>query len=438
MLLLRTNFSVLDIVIIILLILLNAFFSLSEIALVSSKKVKLQHLKENKSKGASTALKLLDDSESFLSSIQVGITLIGTINGFYGGEKLAKYITPLFELMNCSHHTAYILASIIGIALITFFSIVWGELTPKTLALSKPEKCAVVVAPIVYLFSKMFYPIVKLLSFATRTTNKLIGVKESTEQITEEELISMIKTATREGVIEEEQNKIHENLFHFADKRGKHVMTHRSEVEWIDINWPYGKLVAAIQNCRNSKVLVCEGSLNDFIGVLGVQKFLQENACKAEADIRALIYEPIVFSEYAEATEILEEMRRHQSYFGVIVDEFGSMEGIITLHDLIENIVGRIPDQTEITDPDIVFRADNSALVSGDAPIETLREVIDDFEIDFEQIDYATVAGFVLDHLEQLPKVGEMFTWQDYTIEIVDMDHNRIDKILISRKPTNA
>ena len=145
------------------------------------------------------------------------------------------------------------------------------------------------------------------------------------------------------------------------------------------------------------------------------------------------MYEPIVFSEFAEATEILEEMRRHQCYFGVVVDEFGSLEGIITLHDLIENIVGKMPDSTEVTDPDIVIRTDNSALVNGAAPLESLREVIDGFEIDFEQIDYATVAGFVLDHLEQLPKVGEKFVWLDYTIEIVDMDHNRIDKILISK-----
>lgn len=412
---------------------LNAFFSLSEIALVSSKKVKLQHLKENNSKGAHIAIKLLEDSEGFLSSIQVGITLIGIINGFYGGEKLAKYITPLFELINLTPQTSYILASIIGIALITFFSIVWGELTPKTLALSNPEKFAVSVAPIVYLISKLFYPIIKLLSFATRTTNKIIGVKENTERITEDELIAMIKTATREGVIEEEQNKIHENLFHFADKRGKHVMTHRSEVEWIDINWNYSKIVSAIQNCQNSKILVCEGNQNNFIGVLGVQKFLQQSTCEAETDLRTLMYEPIVFSEFAEATEILEEMRRHQCYFGVVVDEFGSLEGIITLHDLIENIVGKMPDSTEVTDPDIVIRTDNSALVNGDAPIESLREVIDGFEIDFEQIDYATVAGFVLDHLEQLPKVGEKFVWLDYTIEIVDMDHNRIDKILISK-----
>ena len=227
-----------EIIIVILLILLNGFFSLSEIALISSKKIRLEHLRDKDKRGAKIALNLLSNSENFLSSIQIGITLIGIITGYYGGINFAKYFTPLFSLMPCSSCTAETLSVITSIIIITFFSILLGELVPKTVALSKPEKAAVVVAPIIYFVSVIFFPIVKLLEISTNLTNKMLGIKPPQNQVTEEELRHIIKVASREGVIEEEQNVIHEKLFYFSDKRAKHIMTHRSEIEWIDKNLP--------------------------------------------------------------------------------------------------------------------------------------------------------------------------------------------------------
>ncbi|MCQ2275705.1 MAG: hemolysin family protein [Bacteroidales bacterium] len=421
------------IIVIIFLILLNGFFSLSEIALVSSRKSRLESYKDKHKKGFRCATKLKENSENFLSSIQVGITLIGIINGFYGGEYLAVYITPLFEWMNVAPHTAYVLASILGIALITFFSIVWGELVPKTIALSNPEKSAVVVAPFVYIFSRIFFPFVKLLSWSTKVTDKMLGIKEPEEHLTEDELRLIIKTASQEGVIEEDENRIHENVFYFADKRARHIMVPRPEIEWIDINQSDDEFLREVLQLHNSKVLVCDDTLDNYIGVLTVKEFLIKKLAKEQFQLRDLLDDPIVCPETTEAQEILNEFRKRQFYFCVVVDEYGSMAGIITLHDLTENIIGEMPEEEEIVEPDVVIRDDGSFLVSGDADIECLPNIIAGMEIDFEEIDYSSVAGLVLENIEHLPQVGTSFECLGYKIEIVDIDHHRIDKVLISK-----
>lgn len=422
-----------EIIVILLLILLNAFFSLSEIALVSSKKIRLEHFRDEYKKGTNYAFKLLNNSNNFLSSIQVCITLISIINGFYGGDNLAKYLQPMLEWMQLTPNAAHIIANILGIILITFFSIVWGELVPKTAALSNPEKAAVKVAPVIYVFSKLFFPIVKLLSYSTQLTNNILGIKENERHITEEELRSLIKTASKEGVIEEEQNEIHENLFYFSDKKAKHIMTHRSEIEWIDVNLDENTFAQTLMQFKNSRIIVCDKDLENYLGILNIKEYLIHKMSGEPFELRELLDEPIVFPESVDAQNILSELRKRQFYFCIIVDEFGTVEGIVTLHDLVENIVGEIPEEEEIVEPDICIREDKSVLVNGDAPLETLLDVIDGLELDFEEIDYATVAGFVLDHLECLPQVGANFNYLGYKVEVIDIDHNRIDKILITK-----
>ncbi len=422
-----------EIIIVILLILLNGFFSLSEIALISSKKIRLEHLKEQNSKGAKYALKLLDNSENFLSSIQVGITLIGIIVGFYGGVSLARYLTPLFVWMNVSPTASYGISVTISIAVITFFSIVLGELVPKTIALSKPEKAAVKVAPTIYVVSTLFFPLVKLLAFSTRLINKMMGISPPENHVTEEEIRQIIRFASKEGVIEEEQNVIHEKLFYFSDKRAKHIMTHRSEIDWIDINLPEVEFTDQLLSSKNSKVLICNKELDQYLGVLKIKEFLIKKMMNEEFRVEELLDDPIVCPENAEAQDILSEFRKKQTYFCVVVDEFGTIEGIITLHDVLENIVGDLPEEEDVVEPDIYVREDQSVLVNGDAPIEVLMDVIENFEIDFEEIDYSTVAGFVLEYIEKIPEIGDSFDFKNYRIEVIDLDHNRIDKVLITK-----
>ncbi len=423
-----------EFVVLIVLILINGFFALSEIALVSSKRTRLEQQKLKGSKAAATALQLLDNSEGFLSAIQVGITLIGIVTGVYGGMSIADDITPYFEKIEFIKEFAGEIALTITVLVITYLSIVIGELVPKTIALSNPDKIAIRVAPIVYYFSKVFYPFVRLLSISTHFVNKILGVKKRIDHITESELRQMIKTASIDGVIENDQNKLHEKVFYFADKKAKHIMTHRTEVEWIDLKMSAEQLYDELLNCQHSKIVCCEENLDELRGILNLKDFFKLASGKMEYSVTGLLTEPVIVPESTDAQNVLKILRQRKTHICCVVNEFGGFEGIITLHDIIENIIGQIPDDGEEYEPDVFVRDDNSVLVSGDAPIETLGEIIHDFTIDFESIDYSTVAGFVLSQLNKMPAIGDKFDYLDWQFEIVDTDMKKIDKILISKK----
>ena len=423
-----------EILFLMILFVLNGFFALSEIALVSSKRSRLEQMRIKGSKGAKTALHLLDDSESFLSAIQVGITLIGIITGVYGGMNLAHDITPFFEQFESIRIYASDISLSLTIVLITYFSIIIGELVPKTIALSHPEKTAQQVAPFIFFFSRLLYPFVKMLSVSTSLINKLIGVKKHSEQLTEAELRQMIRIASKEGVIEKEQNSIHENVFYFSDKKAQHIMTPRTDLEWIDISRSPEEINTYIGKIQHSKVICCKDSMDNFQGVLYLKDYYRALSKNEEIQLAELIVEPIIVTERTAARKVLNLLRQKESHVCFVVNEYGGFEGIITLYDIMENLVGEIPEEGEIFEPDVFIREDKSILVNGEAPVETLANIIEDFTIDFSEIDYSTVAGFVLDQINRIPKTGDKLDYLNYSIEIVDMDGNRIDKLLISKK----
>ncbi len=416
------------------LILLNGFFALSEAALISSKKARLEQYKVKGNAGARIALRLLENSENFLSAIQVGITLIGIITGVFGGVSIADDLTPFFEKYESVQPYAHEIALSLTVLVITFVSIVIGELVPKTIALSNPEKISVGVAPIVFWFSKIFYPFVRLLALSTNLINKLIGIKQSEGQMTEEELRHMIKFASNEGVIEEEQNRMHEKVFYFSDKKAKHIMTHRKDVEWLDSEQSKEDFHTEVLNLKHSKIIIGRKSIDEFIGILNVKEYLINYYSKAPRKLEALLHDPLVIPENADAQKVLDLFRQKQNYTAVVVDEYGSFEGIITLHDIIENIIGNVPEEGEKTEPEVFVRDDQTILVSGDAPIETLVDLIEDFYIDFEEIDYSTVAGYVFNQINKIPELGDKVFVSDSIIEVVDIDGNKIDKVLITKK----
>jgi putative hemolysin len=422
-----------EIAVILLLILINGFFALSEIALVSGKKSRLEALKNNGRKGAATALRLMDDSENFLSAIQVGITLIGIVTGVYGGVSIADNITPWFEQFQLLSAYASEIALTVTVFIITYLSIVVGELVPKTIALSNPENLAVVVAPVIYYFSKIFYPFVKLLSFSTYAINRILGIRKQSELITEEEIRHLLRSASHQGIIEHEQNVMHEKLFYFADKKAKHLMTHRTEVDWIDLNDDAAVIHQQMMSTPFSQLLVCKGDIDDFVGIIRVKDYLRSKGAPSREKVKGLIMDPLVIPENTGAQRIVTLFRQKRSYFAVVVNEFGGVEGIVTLHDIMENIVGEMPEQLESTDPDVFVRDDQSVLVSGDAALETLVGLLEHFSIDFDTIDYSTVAGFVINHLNDIPKVGDKFEYGNRLVEIVDVDGVKVDKILISQ-----
>jgi putative hemolysin len=423
-----------EILVLSILILINGFFALSEVALISSKQARLEQFRIKGKKGARIALKLLENSESFLSAIQVGITLIGIVTGVYGGINLAHDFTPFFAQFELTNKYAYEIALTLTVLVITYISIVIGELVPKTIALGNPEKIAILVAPVIYYFSTAFYPFVRLLSISTNLVNRMIGIKSNTDQMTEGELRHMLKTASHQGVIEKEQNLMHEKVFYFSDKRAKHIMTHRTDVEWVDTDQSAEDLHLEILKLQHSKIMACHKTPEDFLGVLIVKEYLLNYYSEQPAEISQILHSPIIIPENADAQKVLNLFKQKQTYFSVVVNEYGSFEGIITLHDILENIIGDLPEEGEIAEPDVFVRDDQSVLVSGDAPIEILVDLIKDFYINFDEIDYATVAGFVFNQINKLPELGDKFVYSDSIIEVVDIDHNKVDKVLITKR----
>ncbi len=424
-----------DVLIILFLIVLNGFFAMSEIAVVSAKKTKLETERKKGSKGADCALKLQSDPDNFLSSVQVGITLIGIVNGAYGGATLAVYLEPFFSRFAWSAPYSQVISMAAVVIFITYVSIVVGELVPKTVALNNPEKIAVRVSRPIYAVSVIFYPLVRILAVSTSLLNRVIGINPKDDTVSEMELRAMLKTASKEGIIESEENTIHEQVFYFSDKRARHLMTYRIDVEWVDISKPKSELIDDLLQARHSKVLASKKIIDDFAGVITLKEVLAGLYKQGEEkfNVQDFIHEPLIVPSTLRAQKLLEMFRHNHKFMAVVIDEYGSLDGVITLHDIMENLVGSMPNESEIAEPDIFMRNENSALVNGEAPIEILTSFIDDFIIDFEEIDYSTVAGFVLSNINKIPQVGDSFVYRNTTFEIVDVDGNKIDKVLINK-----
>ncbi len=422
-----------DIIIVFVLILFNGFFALSEIAIVSTKKNKLEAERKKGRSGARRALKLRSDPGNFLSSVQVGITLIGIINGAYGGQAFTVYLVPFFQQFPAIAPLAEGISMVVVVFLITYVSIVIGELVPKTIALNNPEKMAIAVAPTIHVVSIIFYPFVKLLSVSTGFVNRLIGLKPKEEVVSEMELRAMLRTASHEGVIDAEENIIHEQVFYFSDKRAIHLMTHRTDVEWVDISKSREEIIEDLLQTKHSKILACRKEIDDFVGTISMRDFLLQLNKRDMFPIEKLIMEPIIVPNNLLAQKVLENFKNNHKFVAVVVDEYGSLDGIITIHDIFENLVGAIPEETEdeLSDPPIFIRDDHSALISGEAPIEILSQVDEDFIVDFDKIDYSTVAGFVFECINKIPAVGDQFDYDNLHFEIMDVDGNKIDKVLV-------
>lgn len=421
-----------EVLIIFILTLLNGFFALSEIALVSVKKSRIEHLAAQGSSRAKTILKLLENPENFLSSVQVGITLIGIISGAYGGaaltDDLEVYMSRLTFLGSYAHNISLILV----IGSITYFTIVIGELVPKTIAMNNAEPIAMVCAPIIKYFTLATYPFVKLLSFSTNIILKIFGIKENeSDRVSEEELRFMLKTAGKQGVLETEESQVHENLFYFTDQTAKSLMTHNSDVEWINSTLDKETIFSQLKESVHSKFIVSEHSIDNIQGVIYIKDFL-ENFNKEHFSLADILQKPIFVTEGTPAFKVLNLFKINKQYIGIVVDEYGGIKGIITLHDLIEAIVGDLPDEDETDELNVVKRADGSYLLDGKTLIYELNQYFQQEIVEDNISQYTTIAGFILDKLKAMPNVGDKITHDRYGFEIMDMDGLRIDKILMT------
>lgn len=425
-----------EFLIILLLLILNGIFAMYEMALVSSSKTRLETFVNKGNKRAQRVLKQLDEPEEFLSTIQIGITLIGIISGAYGGANIADDLVPLFAMIPGLETYANNLAMITTVVIITYLSLIIGELVPKSIALSNPERYAILFSPIIMILSKVSYPFVRLLSASTKLTNKLIGLGNNEErQMTQDELKMILHQSSEQGIIDKDETEMLRDVFRFSDKRANDLMTCRREIVTLHPNDTREKVLQTIQEQHFSKYLLVEKGKDDILGVVSVKDIIiMMGNTDHVFDLRSIARPALFVPESLYAKKVLEIFKKNKNKFGVVVDEYGNTEGIITLHDLTESIFGDILEENETEEEDIIVRQDGSMLVEASMNLDDFMETmgIHDYE-ELKEEDFTTLSGLSMFLVGRIPKAGDLFTYKNLHFEVVDMDKGRVDKLLVNK-----
>ncbi len=420
-----------EILIIFLLIVLNGVFALSEIAVVSSKKPRLQQRANEGDLRAKRALELAANPNLFLSTVQVGITLIGVLAGAVGGATLGDQLAPLIAQIPLLEPYATSLALFIVVLLITYFSIVLGELVPKRIGLQNPERLAASLSGLMLFISRIFKPLVWFLTKSSDIVMRLLGQKPSIESpVTEEEILVQIDQGTQAGVIEETEQDMVEGVFRMHERRVFSLMTPRSEIVWLDIKDSPEEIQKVIEDSMFSRFPVCEDSLDNVLGIIKARDLLLESLHGEPLALKRNLQQIKYIPETAFASRALELFKTGAAEMLLIVDEFGSVQGILTINDILEEIVGDL----EIGEPQATQRQDGSWLLDGMLSIEDFKEIFNIRRIPDED-EYETLGGFVMTSLGRVPKVADRFEWTVYLFEVMDMDGNRVDKVLVTTMP---
>ncbi len=425
-----------EVLLILFLVLLNGVFAMSEIAVVSARKARLQERAERGSRQARRALRLAEEPNRFLATVQVGITLIGILAGAFGGATLAEHATAWVA----TSRTLAPYAEAIGLGVvvlgITYLSLVLGELVPKRIGLNAPERIAALVAGPMNALSVVGRPLVTLLTWSTEVVMRLLPTRRGEEPpVTEAEIAVLLEQGTEAGVFQEEEQALVERVFWLADQRVVTVMTPRVRVAWLDVDDPPERVREQVLAWPYSRFPVCEGSLDRVVGVLEVRD-LWAAGPGSEANLRALLREALFVPESTTALALLERFREGAPPVAVVVDEYGGMEGVVTLHDLLEALVGDLRVPGAAAEPSVVRREDGSYLVDGAILMDELRDVLGLEERRGEERgEYRTLGGLVFSALGRVPRSGDHFVSGGFRFEVVDMDRNRIDKVLVARVP---
>ena len=427
-----------EIIIIALLIILNGVFNMYEIAFVSSRKSKLEEKANKGNKAARQALNKLKNPVLFLSEIQVGVTTISIVSGAFGGIAVARHFTEFL------HHAGYIsnyietVSIIIVIAAITYFTLIIGELVPKTIALNNPEKITLALTPFMRVVAAIVSPIAWFLSISTRFILKIFGIKKHADSpVTEEELKILIKQGSEHGVLEEQESEIIHDVFSFADKTAYAMMTPNKDVVWLDINLGSDELMKTVVNSPFSRFPVCNGSIDEVVGIVYAKDILKQSSQCMKLDLVEIMTPPFFIPETVKAIRLLDDFKKKQIKLGIVVNEYGETHGIITAQDISDNVLGDFPDVSQDIQPQMTTREDGSLLVDGDFQFD---EVMEHLEIavpdDLKEIrqNITTVGGFIMYMLNKVPAVGDHIHFEHFRFEVVDMDGNRVDKVLIAKE----
>lgn len=426
-------FPWIDVAIILVLIAVNGIFSMSELAIVSSRPARLEGLAKGGSRGAATALRLAQDPGKFLSTVQIGITLIGIVAGAYSGASLGDPVAARLEPLGLGPEASRTLALTLVLAITTFASLVVGELVPKQFALRSPEPIAAIVALPMLWLSRVAAPLVWLLDSASALVFRLLRMnRESENRVTAEELHLIVAEASKSGVIEEHERSIISGVVRLADRPVREVMTPRTDVDWLDIDLDGDGIRDALLATPHTRLPVAEGSVDAVVGVVQARDIAAALFRGEPLNLRTLMRAAPILPDQVDAMDALGALRRAEVPMGLVHDEYGHFEGIVTPANLLAAIAGDFASDAEPGDtPNVIEREDGSLLVSGQTPADALA---DRLGIDLpEDRDYATVAGLALAVLKHLPDEGEVFEEQGWRFEIVDMDGRKIDKLLVGR-----
>lgn len=424
-----------DLVVIFVLLVANGLFAMAEIALVASRRVRLEHRAAEGDVRAAAALRLKEHPTDFLSTVQVGITLIGIVAGAYSGSTLAEPLAAVLQPLPVVGPYASTVAFVVVVAGLTYFSLVIGELVPKAIALNHPESRVSMVAQPFALLARVASPLVRLLSASTQFVLWVLRIKPVDEpHPTEEEIRSLIKQATHAGELEVVEQQIVDKVFHLADRSVASLMTPRVDIDWIDVQETDDVLRAQLASQHHARLLVCENELDRVVGIVYAEDLLAEVAAGRPFDLRTVARQPLFVPETVTALALFERFRSARSHTGLIVDEYGSVQGIVTLTDVLEGLFGALPDQPLTGPASIVARGDGSYLVDGDIALDELRVALSLPGLTEEEAagQFHTLAGLIMTRLSRLPAVGDAIVWHDYRLEVVDMDSRRVDKVLVA------
>ncbi len=425
-----------EIAILVLLTLVNGVLAMSEMSIVSSRKARLESLLAKGHPGARIALQLREDPSRFLSTVQIGITLVGIFAGAFGGATLAAQLGPLLDQFEFIAPNGDTVAFVLVVIAITYLSLVVGELVPKRIALENPERIASLVARPMSALSRIAAPAVWLLRVSSDAILGRFGIGDRRQDVvSEDEVKLLVAEGARTGIFEPAERTMIEGVLRLADRSVRAAMTPRAEIAWIDVKADSEAVASAFEESRYSQFLVCEGSIDNAIGLLDARDVIAPALRGRPVELRRLAKSPLVVPETISVLDLLEQFRSGGVHFALIVDEYGTTQGIITDTDVLTSIAGSLPEHGVDDDPMIVERIDGSLLVDGMTPIDEFEARLGVRDLR-QNGDFETVAGLLIERLGRLARAGDRIALPGMTIEIVDMDGRRIDKVLVT--PTNT
>jgi putative hemolysin len=429
----------LEVLIIFLLLVANGVFAMSEIAIVSARKARLQQLAEAGDAQARAALELASRPTPFLASVQIGITLISILAGAFGGATLAKEIAARLNTYPALAPYGETIGVGIVVLSLTYFSLVIGELAPKRLALSNPERIASAVAAPMQALSRLAAPVVHLLSVSTDVVIRMLGVKPSAEPVvTPEEIKILIEQGTASGVFEEVEQEMIESVLRLDERRAGALMTPRTQIVWFDLEDTAEIIRLKVGASQHSRFPVIKDSLDNVLGIVRAKDLLAQSLSGQPLDLKALLRPPLFIPESMSALRVLGLFKEKGTHIALVTDEYGGIQGMVTHNDILEAVVGVFSVPGGPTEPQVIRREDGSWLLDGMLHVDQLKELFDLEKLpDEDHGHYHTVGGFVLTQMRRIPSAGQRFEWGKLSFEIVDMDGRRIDKILVTPLPAS-